>query len=330
MASGVSTVRVSAADSGCRRASMLVKKKSLFTGFGLPARLDVGEEEKLVLPDRPAEVAAELVELHLVAGQAGDVVVIVVGIQRRVAHLFEHAAVELVGAALGNELDLGGPLAGGFGSGGGGGQGNFFNRVLRDGDVHEEAVAALQELVLCIQPVESDVERAVGQPVDAGIAVRAGGLYQLGAARHLHGFGHRTQFELDVGCSGHTCVYLDVLNRLRPEALHGHADLENSVGHRWQNPIAAIVGGGFESLAVVDIGHDDLGAGHRRALRVNNCAIQRTGGGNLAEQAGRELGQGNNDQTLRKPHMGSFRSNGPLEHYRPGTSSNLKPAGDVS
>src|ERR1035438_4811357 len=93
-------------------------------------------------------MAAELVQLHLVTGQAGDVVEIVVGIQRRVANLFEHAAVELVGAALGNELDLGATLAGGIRAGSGGCQGNFLNGILRDRDISEEAIAAFELLVL--------------------------------------------------------------------------------------------------------------------------------------------------------------------------------------
>ncbi len=70
--------------------------------------VEVEEEEKLVAHDRTADVAAKLILDQVVArnDRGGVVAEPAVGDQRRIAMILVEVAVECVGAALGDKLEL--------------------------------------------------------------------------------------------------------------------------------------------------------------------------------------------------------------------------------
>ncbi len=77
--------------------------------------VEVEEEEELVLQDWAADIAAELILDQMVAGndRARIVAEPAIGHQRRIAMVFINVAVKLVGARLGDQLEL--AAAGGAG-----------------------------------------------------------------------------------------------------------------------------------------------------------------------------------------------------------------------
>src|SRR6202040_3013823 len=131
------------------RASSTVGEKAVARGVGQngacvslgtrqPVNFHVAEKEKLVLDDRSADVAAILPQVNDIPrstleghGVYGFIIEIVVSVERRVAYLIEPAAVILIGAGPGNELDLRAALRRAIDAGRGRGQGHFFERVHR-------------------------------------------------------------------------------------------------------------------------------------------------------------------------------------------------------
>ncbi len=96
------------------------------------------------------------------------------------------AAGVVVRARAGDEADLHGPLAGIRRVLRRAADGDFFHRVQTRADTREEAVGRLQLVVLRRDPVDRDVDGALRQAVDRGIAA---------AARRVHARQHRDEVE---------------------------------------------------------------------------------------------------------------------------------------
>ena len=273
-------------------------------GVGQPVGLKIGEKEELVLLDGSADVPAELVEVDDVPRLAVDSVEVVVGVEKRVPVLPEHAAVEVVGTGAGGEADVRRTLATARSVGRRGAQGDFLDRVDGRVDVAEEAVAALEQVVLRVHAVNGDVERTLGQTVD-GRTARIGGSRYAGLGDHQFdriaggkrdlgnlagldgageggrfglenfrsGFDHDalgggTDFQLDVDGGGNAGVDHDVVNGRLLETRLGHGHLVGGRRQGGQSPFPATTGGRLVFGADRGIGDGYIGSRNDAALRV--------------------------------------------------------------
>ena len=101
----------------------------------------------------------------------------VAGFEGRVAVGFVEPAVELVGAALGDELDLHRAFAERIRAGGRRAHGHFFNRLrARLNGVENRVRIALGRIVLHVDAIDGDVDRGLRQAVDGGVADSIGAL----------------------------------------------------------------------------------------------------------------------------------------------------------
>src|SRR4030095_8508324 len=123
------------------------------------------------------------------------------------------APMKIIASLTSGELDLNRPLASALGAGCGGGKGDLLNRVHTGGNVTEEPVAILVEVVLGVEAVNRDVVSARGQPVDRRVARtgRRGRAYTRQHGQEINGIsGLKREFgdlfglycSRDVGCLG--------------------------------------------------------------------------------------------------------------------------------
>src|SRR5665213_3958593 len=145
---------------------------TVHVGAGEAVDLGVTEEEQLVLDNGPADVAAALIEFYDVARKTDIVVVVVIGVEIGITVLPEYAAVNLIGAGLGDEFDLRAALPGVVHAGRRGGHRNFFKSIDRGVNIAEVAVARFQVVVLRVHAVDGDVDGPLGQAVDGRTARR--------------------------------------------------------------------------------------------------------------------------------------------------------------
>ena len=151
----------------------------------LMERFVVEEEERLVMTveeprqhDRTADAKAVLIQLHLIARRVAvrswrqvAVVEPVVRVQIRVAQVMVDAPGLRVRPRARDEVDLHASLARALRFGRGRRDRHFLDRVQMRDDGREEAVAGLVAVVLHVDAIERDVDRALGQAVHRRVAV---------------------------------------------------------------------------------------------------------------------------------------------------------------
>ena len=286
----------------------------------------VEEEERLVVAveeagnhDRAAQVEARLVlpqrALRRLAGlRIGRQVAVVeegVRVEGVVPQREECVALELVGARLGDEADVDRALAAAVGAVGGGGDGDFLDRVEARLHAREEPVRRLQVVVLDRDAVQRDVDRALRQAVDRRVARRARGVdpRQVDDEVEAVAAGERQALNLfrgdrgrdrgrlgrdDFRAAGHDDLLLDAADFHRHLDARGDAGVDDDVvdGHRLEarerhaDGVLAGVQRGHGELPF-RVGHrlggrggphvldDDVGAGNQCARRISHGARQR-------------------------------------------------------
>ena len=123
------------------------------------------------------------------SSRLGRVVAVVepgVGVELVVLQVVVAAAGELVGARARDEADLNRALAGARRVLGRRVDGDFFDGVETRADAREESVSRLQVIVLRAHAVNRDVDRALREPVDRGIARAARAARRADARQQRH------------------------------------------------------------------------------------------------------------------------------------------------
>ncbi len=279
--------------------------------------IDGDEEEYFVLQDRAADFAAELVHALTLAGQARQIAEIVVGVEEVIAVIPPAAAVVFIAATLGFEANLHSAFAGLLGALPGGGDAEFLDRVHARTDVGEEAVIRLQDVVLHVDAVVGDVDRALGQteerslprapggrsaghqggqvqriargegqlrdgaPGDRGADGSGSGFHHFRAGFHHYGGldGADFEFRLQVVGSTHDNFYAAKLGGF--EAFQGHGDDVQTGSQAGGSKCTIRAGLGFNHRSCGLVFYEDSRAGDHRTGRVRDCAQQRARGAYL-------------------------------------------------
>ncbi len=141
--------------------------------------LVVHEVERLVVAvveagnhDRPADAEAELVPVNLVLGQAARRVGPGVRVEYGVAQVLVGAAREGVRSRARHELDLDGALSRGISRPGRLRDADLLDEIVLRPDVGIEAVGRLDALILDVDAVDDDGNRALRQPERRRVALR--------------------------------------------------------------------------------------------------------------------------------------------------------------
>ena len=135
-------------------------------------RLERRKEERLVLPDRPAQPPAELIQIQPVPRQPVYRIKVVIRRKIAVPVLLEQPAVELIRSRPRHEPDLHRAFARVVRARRRRRHRHLFNRVHPRLHRVEHPVRALQRIVLNIDPVHRDVDGGLRQPVDRRIPHR--------------------------------------------------------------------------------------------------------------------------------------------------------------
>ena len=151
----------------------------------------VGEEEELVLADRPADADAEFVHgrarlLGDVAGRVVGMEEVVGGVQQRAVPYLVRVAVKLVRPRLGEVVDLRRAVAALIDRIGVGVHGGLLQRVQADDEIRGEPDIQSEERIVRVVAVEDVAVRGRGQPVELDIAVAAGSLGVVRRACRIH------------------------------------------------------------------------------------------------------------------------------------------------
>src|SRR5262249_19784166 len=126
----------------------------------------VNEEEYAIFDDRSANSETGLIQDHAGAWLTGQVVEIVVGVQRWVTQILICAAIKTVACGSGDEFDLDCAFARAFCTRRGSRYGYFIDSVGLWLNVSKETVAGFQQVVLNVQTVNRDVQSAFWQTVN--------------------------------------------------------------------------------------------------------------------------------------------------------------------
>jgi hypothetical protein len=132
--------------------------------------LPVGEEKCSIANDRPAYRGAELVERKWNTRLAGTIAEKIVCIERFVPEEIPGAAMELIGAALGDEVDNAAARSSIFGAGVSGDDAELLGRVRRECDL-----SSPRGVVLSGRAIHHDVVHRWRAARDGDAAVRVGG-----------------------------------------------------------------------------------------------------------------------------------------------------------
>src|SRR5260370_14096776 len=269
------------------------------------ARLVVEEEKDTILEDRTAEGSAVLVANQRRTRDAGAVAEPIVGLGEGVSIVLVGRAVELIGAAFGDDGDLTTAGAAEIGAQSGDGGTELLNRIERNGENGVKAVGAL--VVINVHAIQQDVvligtgaqdlagRRYTG--LDAkerydvarlqrdlfylSLVERAadGGVLRVdgsGFRHHVDGFGHGSQGQL-YGESGRGVDQQFDFRRVRAEARLFDDNFVVSGRHLQEAVGTCGVGQSLARSGRSDIGRSDECLGNGGRLAIHHQTLQRTG-----------------------------------------------------